>query len=66
MKNSYVELKLKNQVLIRQKSRVSLRHKICQLGLQEVIKSGNFQFVETVATSIPKKMGSIFEGNLNN
>ncbi|MGY0314302.1 hypothetical protein ACV4QK_20745 (plasmid) [Alteromonas macleodii] len=66
MKNSYVELKLKNQVLIRQKSRVSLRHKICQLGLQEVIKSGNFQFVETVATSVPKKMGSIFEGNLNN
>ena len=65
MKNSYIELKLKNQVLIRQKSRVSLKHKVRQLGLQEVIKSGNFQFVEIVATSIPKKMGSIFEGNLN-
>lgn len=66
MKNAYVELKLKNQVLIRQRSRSSMSHKISQLGLQEVIKSGNFQFVEVVATSLPKKMGSIFEGNLIN
>lgn len=66
MKNSYVELKLKNLVLIRQRSRSSLRHKISQLGLQEVIKSGDYKFVEVVATSLPKEMGSIFEGDLIN
>jgi|TARA_B110000211_G_scaffold213607_1_gene254291 hypothetical protein len=65
MKNSYIELKLKNQVLIRQRSRHSMNNKIKQLGLTTLIKQGKFHFVEIVATSLPKKVGSIFEGNLN-
>ena len=66
METVYVELKLKNQVLIRQFTRNSLKKKIRQLGLQEAVKSGHFQCIEVVASSLPKKMGSIFEGDLTN
>jgi hypothetical protein len=65
MKTSFVELTLKNQVLIRSFTRYSLDKKIKQLGLSEVVKSGNFRYVEVVACTLPKKMGSIFEGTLN-
>ena len=65
MKTSYIELQLENQVLIRQVSRSSLNKKIRDYGLQTVISNGKFRFVEVVASTVPKKMGSIFEGNLN-
>ena len=64
MKTSYIELQLQNQVLIRQSNRNSLNKKIRELGLKPVLNSGKFRFVEVVATTLPKKMGSIFEGTL--
>jgi|GEM_PF-2738481 len=65
MKNQFSELYLNNNLLIRQPSRKLLRLKIKEFGLSDKVRTNqSFKLVDVIATTLPKKIGSIFEGTL--
>lgn len=65
MKAQFAELYLNNKLLIRQPNKNLLKLKIRQFGLTDEVKANQrFKQVDVIATTLPKKIGSIFEGTL--